>query len=55
MSQNAITVSSLNYYYPDKKALENITIQIPKGEITALVGPNGAGKSTLMRCLAGLD
>lgn len=55
MASPIISVCNLNYYYPDKKALENITFSIEPGHITALVGPNGAGKSTLMRCLAGLD
>lgn len=55
MTSPVISVSSLNYYYPGKKALENINFSITGGHITALVGPNGAGKSTLLRCLAGLD
>ncbi len=55
MTNPVISVSELDYYYPDKKALQNINLTIHKGDITALVGPNGAGKTTLMRCLAGLD
>jgi len=55
MTDPVISISELDYYYPDKKALKNINLTINKGEITALVGPNGAGKTTLMRCLAGLD
>jgi len=55
MNQPIITVENLTYYYPGKKALENVSFAIEKGGITALVGPNGAGKSTLLRSLAGLD
>jgi ABC-2 type transport system ATP-binding protein len=50
-----IQVNHLNYEYPDKRALENVSFYIPEGSITALVGPNGAGKTTLLRALAALS
>ncbi|MCF3942816.1 phosphonate ABC transporter ATP-binding protein [Oceanobacillus alkalisoli] len=38
--------------YPNKmKALEDINLQIEKGEFVAVIGPSGAGKSTLLRCI----
>jgi putative ABC transport system ATP-binding protein len=36
-------------------ALDDVTIDIPKGRFTAIMGPSGSGKSTLMHCMAGLD
>jgi putative ABC transport system ATP-binding protein len=36
-------------------ALDDITIGVPAGRLTAVMGPSGSGKSTLMHCLAGLD
>lgn len=50
-----ITIENLNKYYGDVKVLNNISIDIKKGEIFAIVGHSGAGKSTLMRCINGLE
>ena len=36
-------------------ALDNVTVDFPAGQFTAIMGPSGSGKSTLMHCLAGLD
>ena len=44
-------VLNLGFYYNSFKALNNITLQIPAHQITALIGPSGCGKSTFLRCL----
>ncbi len=49
-----IEVSNLNFEYPGKIALQDISFTIEPKTITALVGPNGAGKTTLMSCLAAI-
>ncbi len=36
-------------------ALDDVTVDLARGEFTAIMGPSGSGKSTLMHCLAGLD
>ena len=36
-------------------ALDNVTVEFPARQFTAIMGPSGSGKSTLMHCLAGLD
>src|SRR3954453_23907250 len=36
-------------------ALDDLTLELPGGQFTAIMGPSGSGKSTLMHCLAGLD
>jgi phosphate transport system ATP-binding protein len=40
----------LNVWYGSSHALKNLTIDIPRNKITALIGPSGCGKSTLLRC-----
>jgi len=37
------------------RALDNVTVEFPARQFTAIMGPSGSGKSTLMHCLAGLD
>ena len=51
-----IFIENVSYTYPQKilPALENVTLKIPAGKITAIVGESGAGKSTLLKLLAGL-
>ncbi len=44
-----IDVKDMHLYYGDSKALNGITMQIPKKRITAFIGPSGCGKSTLLR------
>lgn len=44
-----IEVNDMHLYYGDSKALNGISMQIPKKRITAFIGPSGCGKSTLLR------
>ena len=50
-----VEVSGVLFEYPGVRALDDVSISIARGSVTALVGPNGAGKTTLLRCIAGLE
>ena len=52
-SEYALEMIGIDKLFPGVKALDNVTIQVKKGEVHALVGENGAGKSTLMKILNG--
>lgn len=54
MSDYIIEMLGISKYFPGIIANDNITLQLKKGEIHALLGENGAGKSTLMSVLFGL-
>ena len=46
-----IDVSGLDFYYGDRRVLEQISVKIRPNEVTALIGPSGCGKSTFLRTL----
>lgn len=49
--ETAVEVSGIDFYYGKTKALDDITLDIPKNQITSLIGPSGCGKTTFIRCL----
>jgi sulfate transport system ATP-binding protein len=51
----SIEVSHVGKRFGDFVALDDVTVSIPTGQLTALLGPSGGGKSTLLRIIAGLD
>ncbi|WP_426242527.1 sulfate/molybdate ABC transporter ATP-binding protein [Nocardioides sp. LHG3406-4] len=51
----SIDVSGLTKRFGDFVALDDVTVSLPTGQLTALLGPSGGGKSTLLRIIAGLD
>ena len=53
-AENLVKIYSKSAKSAEKKALEGLSLTIPKGSMFALLGPNGAGKSTFINILAGL-
>src|SRR4051812_50163955 len=51
----SIDVSRVTKTFGDFVALDDVTVSLPTGQLTALLGPSGGGKSTLLRIIAGLD
>ena len=41
----------LDVYYGDVRALEDVNMEIPENQVTAIIGPSGCGKSTFLRCI----
>ncbi|MBC7630186.1 sulfate ABC transporter ATP-binding protein [Aeromicrobium sp.] len=50
-----IEIHGINKFFGDFVALQDISLSIPSGQLTALLGPSGGGKSTLLRIIAGLE
>jgi len=54
MNDNILEMRSITKTFPGVKALQDVSIEVRRGEIHAICGENGAGKSTLMRVLSGV-
>jgi len=54
MADYILEMKGITKEFPGVRALDDVTFQVKRGEIHALVGENGAGKSTLMKVLSGI-
>ena len=46
-----MTARNVNVFYGDKKAIDNVTLDIAEKQVISFIGPSGCGKSTFLRCL----
>lgn len=55
MEQNMLEISNFSKSYTgEKKAVDDLNLTVPDGQITGFIGHNGAGKTTTLRCVAGI-
>jgi phosphate transport system ATP-binding protein len=48
---SAVKVRNLNVWYGDKQVIKNVSIEVPRNVVYAIMGPSGCGKSTLLRAM----
>ena len=54
MSENILRVENVTMQFGGVVAVNNLSMEVNKGEIVALIGPNGAGKTTAFNCITGV-
>ena len=54
MSENVLKVQDVTMQFGGVVAVNNLSLEVNKGEIVALIGPNGAGKTTAFNCITGV-
>ena len=55
INNTILELKNVSKYYEKKKVLDDINLNIKKGQVNVILGPSGCGKSTLLRTLNGLE
>jgi ABC-type polar amino acid transport system ATPase subunit len=54
-SDNIIVIEDLHKHFGDVKALNGVSMTVPRGSVVVVIGPSGSGKSTMLRCINHLE
>ena len=54
MTAVPVEIAHLTKKFGQRRAVDNLCLTVPEGQVVGFLGPNGAGKSTTIRCLLGL-
>ncbi len=49
--ETVVSTRNLDVWYGESQALQSISMEVPRNQVTALIGPSGCGKSTFLRCI----
>ena len=52
--ENIVEIKGLSKFYLNKKALNNLSLDLEKGKVVGILGPNGSGKTTLIKIITGI-
>jgi len=55
LSETLLTINNLHKTFGEKVVLEDISLEVHKGEVIVVIGPSGCGKSTFLRCINALE
>ena len=55
MSETLLQMNHIRKHFGDLHVLEDISIEVHRGEVVSIIGPSGSGKSTLLRCATLLE